>query len=213
MPQQQRAIDTRRNALVGSAVVIDRLGYETATIAEMVHESGITKGALYFHFPSKEAVAEAIIAEQAEWLSQQYGTDDPPVQTVVDISYAFVEALISDPLMRASIRMTIDRAAPPESIVHGYSSWITAVTELLDRARDAGTLKDDVKTSETAYTITSAVTGLQLTSAALSQRRDLPERVENLWALIIPAVVRPELLPRVEIRPPQRRRRKNVSPV
>jgi AcrR family transcriptional regulator len=205
MPQQQRAIDTRRNALIGAAVAIERHGYEGATIAQMVQESNITKGALYFHFPSKEAVAEAIIAEQSEWVSQRYGAGDPPVQTIVDLSYAFVDALHSDPLMRASIRMTIDRAAPAESIVQGYSIWISVVSHLLDRGRAAGTLHADVEAGDCAYTITSAITGLQLTSEALCQRRDLADRVENFWRLLIPAIVRPDLVARVDTRPPRRR--------
>lgn len=213
MPQQQRAIDTRRNALRGAAVVIDRRGYEAATISEMVQESGITKGALYFHFASKEAVAEAIIAEQGEWLSEQLAHGTAPVQMVVDLSYAFVDALLSDPLMRASIRMTIDRAAGPDVVAQGYSTWIRAVESLLVRARAAGTLAGSTRPADCAYVITSAITGLQLTSDALSRRADLAQRVEHFWRLFVPAMVRPDLTRRVDVRPPSARRRTVADPV
>ena len=205
MPQQQRAVQTRRNVLIGAAVAIDQHGYGAATIAEIVRESRITKGALYFHFPSKEAVAEAIIAEQGEWLKARHDDDREPVQAMVDLSYAFVEAVVCDPLMRASIRMTIDRAGPAASITQGYSSWIAAVTQLLDRARAAGTLAEGVEPGSCAYVITSAMTGLQLTSEALSQRRDLTERVESFWWMVLPALLRPELLGAVDVRAPKRR--------
>ena len=210
---QQRALDTRRNALRGAAVVIDRRGYEAATIAEMVQESGVTKGALYFHFPSKEAIAEAIIAEQGTWLSRYHLADSPPVQTIVDISYAFVGALMDDPLMRASIRMTIDRAADQESIERGYRVWIAAVETLLTRAQAAGTLIPGIRLAEGAYTIASAMTGLQLTSDALTGRQDLTDRVEGFWRLVVPAIVRPELTASVDLRPPGRRRRTVAYPV
>ncbi|MGL5909212.1 MAG: ScbR family autoregulator-binding transcription factor [Phycicoccus sp.] len=213
MPQQQRAIDTRRNALRGAAVVIERRGFKVATIAEMVAESGITKGALYFHFSSKEAVAEAIIAEQSEWLAQRQTEGSPPVQTIVDLSYAFVDALLTDPLMRASIRMTIDRAASRESIQRGYLSWITGVTALLDRAREHRTLARGTKPAEIAYTIAAAVTGLQMTSDALTSRQDLAQRLEDFWRLMVPAIIRPEFASRVDLRPPARRRRKVANPV
>lgn len=137
----------------------------------------------------------------------------PPVQTIVDISYAFVRALITDPLMRASIRMTIDRAADKESIARGYGVWITAVEILLTRARAAGTLNPGVQPAECAYTITSAMTGLQLTSDALTGRQDLADRVEGFWRVVVPAMVRPELTARVDLRPPERRRRAVASPV
>lgn len=179
----------------------------------MVRESRITKGALYFHLRSKEAVAEAIIAEQSEWLVQRLAVDGAPVQKVVDLSYAFVDALRSDPLMRASIRMTIDRAAPPTSVAQGYDSWITAVTLLLDRARTAGSLTERVASHDCAFIITSSITGLQLTSEALSQRRDLSERVRSFWHIILPAIVRPELLRRVDARPPEHRDGTIGSPI
>lgn len=194
-------------------MVIDRRGYEAATIAEIVQESGVTKGALYFHFPSKEAIAEAIIAEQGTWLSQYHLEDSPPVQTIVDISYAFVGALVDDPLMRASIRMTIDRAADRDSIERGHRVWIAAVETLLTRARAAGTLIPGIRLAECAYTITSAMTGLQLTSEALTGRQDLADRVEGFWRLVVPAIVQPELRTSVDLRPPGRRRRTVLSPV
>ena len=213
MARQQRAVDTRRNALRGAAVVIERRGYEAATIAEMVAESGITKGALYFHFPSKEALAEAIIAEQGEWLTGRHDDDAPPVQTMVDISYQFVEALLTDPLMRASIRMTIDRAARTETVAAGYTAWISVVEGLLTRARAAGSLEDHVDPATAAYTITSTMTGLQLTSDALSGRADLAERVETFWRLLLPALLRPGLAQRVDVRPPALRLERVPEPV
>ena len=213
MPIQLRAIDTRRNALRGAAAVIDRRGYEAATIAEIVQESNITRGALYFHFPSKEAIAQAIIAEQGAWLRQYNVEVSPPVQTIVDISYAFVDALLADPLMRASIRMTIDRAADHDSVARGYGVWIAKIETLLARARAAGTLNPGVRLEECAYTITSAMTGLQLTSDALTGRQDLTDRVEGFWRLVVPAIVRPERTASVDVRPPARRRRAVASPV
>lgn len=213
MAQQQRAIDTRRNALRGAALVIDRRGYEAATIAEIVHESNITKGALYFHFASKEAIAEAIIAEQGEWLSQRFVDEAAPVQTIIDLSYAFVDALRTDPLMRASIRMTIDRAGAHDSIVRGYETWISTVQALLARARSEGTLNGGLRPADCAYTIASAMTGLQLTSDALTGRADLPERVEQLWRLLVPALVRPEFVSKVDVRSPARRRKGVAVPV
>lgn len=207
MPQQQRAIDTRRNTLRGAAVVIERRGYEAATIAEIVAESGVTKGALYFHFPSKEAIAEAIIAEQRAWLTEREDLEGAPVQAIIDISYGFVEAILDDPLMRASIRMTTDRAAAPETIAAGYEGWITVIEGLLGQADRAGTLLPHVRPAGAAYIMTSTVTGLQMTSDALTSRTDLVERVEEFWRLFVPAFVRPELVEQVDVRPPKHRPR------
>jgi len=42
------------------------VGYHAARLSEIVSLSGVTKGAMYFHFPHKEAVADAVIAATHE---------------------------------------------------------------------------------------------------------------------------------------------------
>ncbi|NHA70164.1 ScbR family autoregulator-binding transcription factor [Phycicoccus flavus] len=205
MPQQQRAIATRRAALEGAAAVIERHGYDAATINLMVRESGVTKGALYFHFSSKEAIAEAIIAEQGAWLDRRTDPGVPPLQCVVDLSYAFVEALLTDPLMRASIRMTVNRAGSPDSVVGGYRTWIDGVAALLRQARDEGALAPGVDPEAAAYVVCASMTGLQLTSETLTGRADLEERVESMWRLLVPGLVGTGDVRDVDVRPPSTR--------
>lgn len=41
--------------------MFDANGYAGAGINEMLDSSGLSKGALYFHFESKEAIAQALI--------------------------------------------------------------------------------------------------------------------------------------------------------
>lgn len=202
MPRQQRAVATRSSILRAAAAVIERRGYGAATVAEIVREAGITKGALYFHFASKEALAEAVIAEQGEWRTQHGPDADAPVQAVVDLAYSFVEALLTDPLMRASVRMTLDRVAADEVIRAGYLGWIEAVADLLREAEAAGSLVPGTDPERFAYVVTSVVTGMQLTSEALTGRADLMERVEDFWRLVLPVLVRPEELASVDPRPP-----------
>ena len=64
---QERAILTREKVIAGAAEVFYRHGFGGATLSDITSAAGVTKGALYFHFPSKEDVALAII--EAEELS------------------------------------------------------------------------------------------------------------------------------------------------
>lgn len=57
MVQQQRAIRTRRVFLEAAAEVFDEHGYDAATISAILERAGLTRGALYFHFTSKEELA------------------------------------------------------------------------------------------------------------------------------------------------------------
>ncbi len=44
----------------------DERGYEKASVADILRESSVTKGAMYFHFASKEDVGRAVLLRQAE---------------------------------------------------------------------------------------------------------------------------------------------------
>ncbi|MFD6749883.1 TetR family transcriptional regulator, partial [Streptomyces anthocyanicus] len=57
MAKQDRAIRTRQTILDAAAQVFEKQGYQAATITEILKVAGVTKGALYFHFQSKEELA------------------------------------------------------------------------------------------------------------------------------------------------------------
>ena len=64
MAQQERAVRTRRAVLEAAAGVFAERGYAAATIAEILNRAGVTKGALYFHFDSKAALARGVLEER-----------------------------------------------------------------------------------------------------------------------------------------------------
>ena len=44
------------------------LGYANASLSEIIAQSNVTKGALYFHFGSKEELARAVVDQGNERL-------------------------------------------------------------------------------------------------------------------------------------------------
>lgn len=52
----------RPTLLAAAARVFDRCGFAAAPIAEIAREAGISKGALAYHFPTKEALYHALMA-------------------------------------------------------------------------------------------------------------------------------------------------------
>ena len=60
---QQRAIKTRAALLAAAAHEFPDRGYAGASVTSILANSTSTKGALYFHFPSKEALAEAVLED------------------------------------------------------------------------------------------------------------------------------------------------------
>jgi AcrR family transcriptional regulator len=60
------ASDTRQRILDAALACFLEDGYEQATIARIRERSGVSNGALFHHFPSKEAVAEALYVQAIE---------------------------------------------------------------------------------------------------------------------------------------------------
>ncbi|WP_051965634.1 TetR/AcrR family transcriptional regulator [Kitasatospora mediocidica] len=61
MAQQERARRTREQALDAAAAEFSAHGYAHTTLGAVAGRIGMTKGALYGHFPSKDHLAEAVV--------------------------------------------------------------------------------------------------------------------------------------------------------
>lgn len=62
---------TRRRILDAAVDVFSRHGYHQTAVDEIVRRSGTSKGAVYFHFPSKEAIFFAVVDEFARLLERR----------------------------------------------------------------------------------------------------------------------------------------------
>ena len=64
MTTQQRR-DMRTDILDAARELFGTKGYTVTSIADLADALGVTKGALYYHFKSKEAILDALVAEPA----------------------------------------------------------------------------------------------------------------------------------------------------
>jgi len=205
LPTQQRAVETRKAVLLATAKVFDEHGYDSATIAQILAEAGVTKGAMYFHFSSKHELALGVIRAQSEWLESLLDQAEVSCQQMVDVCYEFSRALREDPLIRASVRLSVERGSFRGEGGPMYQMWSQATAHVLEELRREGFLRDTVDIPRTAILVPSAMTGLQLTSEALTARKDLDEQIQNLWELLAPSLFTDECLKTLDLRPPAQR--------
>ncbi|HVW41364.1 MAG TPA: hypothetical protein VHC18_08445, partial [Amycolatopsis sp.] len=66
---------------------------------------------------------------------------------------------------------------------------IDALTTLLHRAAATGDLRPDVEPGKVARYLVGAFTGVHLLSEVLTSRRDVAERVEDMWEILLRSVV------------------------
>lgn len=191
MVKQERAVRTRRAVLEAAAQVIGTRGYEAATMAEIIQRAGVTKGALYFHFTSKDALARAVIMEQTEPFLPK--VTESRLQDAIDFTHQVALALRSDPMLQAGTRIAVETTFSDEPLVP-YQAWIDIITGLFSAARDNGELLPGVVPERAAEFFVAAYMGVQLFSRAATDRADLPERVTTLWRHTLPGLASPGAL-------------------
>ncbi|WP_409468918.1 ScbR family autoregulator-binding transcription factor [Streptomyces sp. HC307] len=193
MAKQERAIRTRRAILEAAGAVFDEHGYTSTTIAMVLERAEVTKGALYFHFPSKESLAQAVLDEQVPFgaVPQQ----PCRLQEIIDMTFVVGERLLTNPLLRGSVRLTVDQATP-SGVDHSgpFRQWGERLMVLMEQARERGELLPTVEPRDTVDLLVGGFAGLQLMSRALSGRADLGHRLSVLWGHILPSIAVPGLL-------------------
>ncbi|MGH3602246.1 MAG: ScbR family autoregulator-binding transcription factor [Pseudonocardiaceae bacterium] len=199
MAKQARAAVTREHILRGAAEAFDRYGFGAATLSDVIAQAGVTKGALYFHFSSKEHLARAVI-EQQHALSvhparQRLDGHEPGLESVIRLSQGLARQLVDNVIVRAGIRLTLEQGTFGASASNPYRDWVSVVEQLLRRAIDEGDIRDSIKPAALARFVVSAFTGVQLLSEVLSARQDLGQRVEEMWEILLPSLVSARKLP------------------
>ncbi|MEU3472707.1 TetR/AcrR family transcriptional regulator [Rhodococcus sp. 05-340-1] len=193
MVRQARAEITRDTVLAGAANVFLRLGYANASLSEIISQSQVTKGALYFHFGSKEELARAVIDEGNTRLTtacQQFNDGRiPALEAAIGISYIVVDLSVSDPMVSAMLRLSHqigDYRGTEGNVMAGWS-------ESFDRLAAKAIAQGDIDPNSDSRTIGSLVleilTGVHMVAVATSTTEELPSRMERLWYYLLPALV------------------------
>jgi len=112
---QGRASITRAALITAAAEVVNEQGPEAAGVDRISRRAAVSKGAFYFHFPSKERLlAELVVGAREELrpllerLRDQHG---PLVGDVADFAQSLIRELRENPVLRAG--MSVELSLPP----------------------------------------------------------------------------------------------------
>ncbi|MCK2216182.1 TetR/AcrR family transcriptional regulator [Actinomadura sp. ATCC 31491] len=178
---QERAELTRNKIIHGAAEAFAERGFAGTSLMEIVQLSGTTKGALYFHFGSKDRLAEEIrehadeIWTGMERLASCRCDGRAAVQAMIDFTHLLTRNLARDVVFRAGLRLDGEGGTPRER-------WIPLLRLLLAEAAPAPESAEGVEAILVAF-----VPGLE----ALSRRR--PDRLDArtitaVWRTLLPAL-------------------------
>ena len=110
---------TRGQLIAVATRMFAERGYEDTSIEAVLREAGVSRGSLYHHFPSKEALFEAVVKEVdesfgAQVLAAASGADGPVA--VLRAAFLTTIRLAGDPVMRQIVFIDAPR-------VFGWERW------------------------------------------------------------------------------------------
>jgi AcrR family transcriptional regulator len=191
MPQQHRAKLTRRAILAAAAEEFDLIGYEATTLSAILRRSGITKGAFYFHFADKAAVAEALTRQYlrslAEMRARWRGRSRDPLSTLIGLTGEAARRLEYDIVLRAGLLLACNRIGTESG-----DGWGEVLGELVGESAKAGQLHDGVNPAEVARVLYAALVGAHAVGQDIA---GLADRIAEIWRVVLAGVVRDEWLP------------------
>ena len=161
---------TRQKLLEAAFSEIHRNGFQAASLAQILADTGLTKGALYHHFPDKKALGLAVIEEMIRpalaammfapladtrqplaamqaLLANKADEDDPMVVTLgCPLNNLMQEMSPVDESFRLQLNSV-------------FQEWVGVVTAALKRGKTSGEVRRDVDAEATAFFIVSALEG------------------------------------------------------
>ena len=189
----RRADTTRLQILRAASRQFAHKSYNLVSLDDILADADVTKGAMYFHFRSKHALASAIVEYRAERgraaVDELLARKLSGLETLIDISFLIALDDIGDESARAGLNLleSIGRTDGLRAGVLGQ--WIGSFAEITRKAFDEGDIVGDPETI--AKLLVSMYLGLRQTSDLAEPERFLRD-LQNTWAMVLPGITKPE---------------------
>lgn len=189
-----REPDVTRAKLLGAASEeIYRRGFQAASLDTIIAKAGVTKGALYHHFPDKASLGYAVVEEVVNgavlgrWLGlleEQTGDPLTALQRVLRVRAANAtakEVELGCPLNNLAQEMSPLDEGFRRRINATFDTWKKGFAQALERGRAADAVRQDVDAMSVASFVVAAIEG---TSGVAKSARSLRMLRSNLEVLV-----------------------------
>jgi len=164
---------TRERLLQAGFREVHRSGFQSASIDTILAATNVTKGALYYHFESKEDLGHAIVEEivaklpRDRWLLPLHRSKDKdPINALIGIVRA-IPSRPEDvkggcPLVNLAQEMSQLDEQFRKRLETIFRAWQEGIATALRRGQSQGTVRRDLVASETAGFLIALVEGYQV---------------------------------------------------
>lgn len=164
----KRTDTTRDQILRAAAHQFAQRPYYAVGLDDILAEAQLTKGAMYFHFRSKHALALAIVDEQteraAESVKNLLARKLSGLESLIDVSYLIAVGDITQDVTRASFNLleSVGRTEKLQARLLGV--WIQLMGEIAQRGIAEGDIVDQADPEDVGRLLVSIFVGMRQAS-------------------------------------------------
>jgi len=187
--------DSSREKILQSAFCeIHKHGFQSARIADILAQTGLTKGALYHHFPTKHdlglaVVDEVILKRLDEGIFTPLRQSSQPLETLREIIRQTAQREPEHVSLGCPLNNLIQEMSPLDEAFKGQlgtilDAWRQAVEDALTRSQRQSAIRPDIDCRASALFIVSAWEGCVGTAKNLQSADILYLCLEQLRSFV-----------------------------
>lgn len=181
-PLDDRELDTRGKILVAAYKEIHCQGFQSASLSNILARTGVTKGALYHHFPNKTELGYAVVDEV---ISQHIRLSfveplkkfENPIDGIIELIQSSGESFsMTDIQLGCPLTVLAQEMAPIDEgfrirLIKIYDQWHQSIADGFRRALANDQVLDDIDPYTVAVTIVATMEGA-INAAKVAQSLD-----------------------------------------
>ena len=159
--------DRERRILDAAAGLFVRYGFDKTTVSDVAREAGISKGAIYLHFRSKDELFEVLLARETQAYSEHWLElieADPEGGTLGRMYRNMLQALNASAFMAAIFkrdrRVLGNYLRKPDNLFRRRQNEYSTRYEFVKMMQEAGAVRNDIDPGVTAHIMNILAYGL-----------------------------------------------------
>lgn len=194
-PADKRADTTREQILRAASHQFAQRPYYAVGLDDILAEAQLTKGAMYFHFRSKHALALAIVDEQiaraGTAIQDLLNRRLSGLETIIDVSYLIAVGDINHDVTRAAFNLleSVGRTEKLQERLLG--GWITLLGEIAQRGVLEGDIVEGSDPEDVGRLLVSLYMGMRQASS-LDEPVQLLRDFETAMSMVLRGIVQPD---------------------
>ncbi|MBV9514508.1 MAG: TetR/AcrR family transcriptional regulator, partial [Mycobacteriaceae bacterium] len=148
MVRQARSDVTRQKIIDAAVELFTDVGYDATSLGDIIDRVEVTKGAFYYHFDSKESLAQAIVADGATALTGAFAgitsAPAPALENIIHGVFVVADLVRADKLAGTAVRLSRALGELSEASSQAYNVLLQAFSAQTAKAQEQGDLRDSL---------------------------------------------------------------------